>query len=297
MAALERNRPIMFGNIPETYQLNKINKPVRALRWRKSLSLISVFIFVLSSVFFSIRLFEYYAAKQEYSAYQEDIATSSLIVLKPTVEPTHVMASVVKSEPNANKPSEKTHAYYGEIVALKSQNSQTIGWLDVSGTNIQYPVVQASDNDYYTNHTFAGRRNASGAIFLDYRSSDTLSDSCIIIYGHNMKDGSMFHELRKYERNSFLRKNNEIVLTGINEQKVFRVFAAFSCSSDEILLGSNSFTKNEKEWMLARIRARTVINKNGVFPDSDDQLIALITCVGDSAKNYWIVYGYHSTNL
>ena len=81
---------------------------------------------------------------------------------------------------------------------LKAINEDIIGWIQIEGTEISYPIVKGIDNSYYLNHTVQKTYNIAGSIFLDYRNERDFSDSKNIIYGHNMKDGSMFHVLRNY---------------------------------------------------------------------------------------------------
>lgn len=88
---------------------------------------------------------------------------------------------------------------------LSQSNPDTVAWIDFPGQDISYPVVRGSDNEYYLTHTFAGTRNSSGSIFLDFRNTDLmLPGGCTVIYGHNMKNGSMFGQLKKYREKSHL---------------------------------------------------------------------------------------------
>ena len=85
---------------------------------------------------------------------------------------------------------------------------------------LDYPVVQGEDNSYYLSHTFRGENNIAGSIFLDYRNSSDFKDGRSIIYGHNMKDGSMFHGLRKYRNVEFFQAHGRIRLFLPDEQMI-----------------------------------------------------------------------------
>lgn len=87
--------------------------------------------------------------------------------------------------------------------ALKKINPEAVAWLTAKGTKIDYPVVLGEDNSYYLRHLFTGRRNKLGAIFMDCRNHGDFSDKNTVLYGHNMKDGSMFASLTKYRRQSY----------------------------------------------------------------------------------------------
>lgn len=105
--------------------------------------------------------------------------------------------------------------------ALRAINPGVVGWIEVPGSRISYPIVQGSCNRHYLHHTFSGTRNASGAIFLDYRDQlctihYTLSTndplSTIRIYGHNMRDGSMFNSLLNWRGDRFIIHTPESVM-------------------------------------------------------------------------------------
>jgi len=86
--------------------------------------------------------------------------------------------------------------------ALRSVNPNVVGWIVVPGTAISYPITQGTDNTHYLRHTFAGVRNASGAIFLDYRDASAFRGH-VRIHGHNMRDGSMFAPLHGWDGDVF----------------------------------------------------------------------------------------------
>lgn len=86
--------------------------------------------------------------------------------------------------------------------ALKQINPDTAAWISADGTPLNYPVVRGKNNAYYLNHLFTGKRGRMGTLFLDFRCSGDFSDSNTILYGHNMKDGSMFAFLERYKQQS-----------------------------------------------------------------------------------------------
>ena len=85
---------------------------------------------------------------------------------------------------------------YDSLLAI---NSDCIGWIRIDGTDIDYPVVQAADNSFYLHHNFNQESAICGAIFMDYRNDIDLAREHLILYGHQMKDGSMFKELNGYK--------------------------------------------------------------------------------------------------
>lgn len=107
---------------------------------------------------------------------------------------------------------------------LKGINPDIVAWLLIPETEISYPVVQGEDNQYYLKHTFRGEEHIAGSIFLDYRNQPDFSDSRSIIYGHNMKDGSMFHSLKEFQEDGYLEEHGEIwLLLPADIEKIYRI--------------------------------------------------------------------------
>lgn len=90
-----------------------------------------------------------------------------------------------------------------DFTELKKENSDIIGWLYSEGTKIDYPVLQTDDNSYYMNHLFSGETNASGSLFADYRNNGNFSDKNTVIYGHHMRNGTMFGSIEAYREQEF----------------------------------------------------------------------------------------------
>ena len=84
--------------------------------------------------------------------------------------------------------------------------------IQILGLGVDYPVVQGKDNDHYLHYTFDGKANKAGSIFLDYRNRKDFTDSKVILYGHNMKDGSMFSNLKKYQDTGFRKEQGRVLI-------------------------------------------------------------------------------------
>ena len=82
-----------------------------------------------------------------------------------------------------------------DFEGLKAQNPDVVAWIQIPALDISYPVVQGKDNSYYLHHMFDGKENKNGSIFIDYHNQPEFTDSNTIVYGHNMKNGSMFGTL------------------------------------------------------------------------------------------------------
>lgn len=115
---------------------------------------------------------------------------------------------------------------------LLSQNKDYIGWLTVDGTNVDYPVVQGDDNTYYLNHNFLGQPEAAGTLFADSEVGYPETGN-LLIYGHHMKDGSMFGSLKKFEDRTFFEEHGYIRWESGGESEIYEVFAVLVVSGEK----------------------------------------------------------------
>jgi len=116
---------------------------------------------------------------------------------------------------------------------LLVMNPETIGYLTV-GSDISLPVVQRrNDNDFYLNHNFEGETSDGGTLFLDGSNLLTPEDRCLIVYGHNMRNGTMFHSLNQYEDFNYLTRNSLVYFDTLYKNRCYVPFAVFTASMDE----------------------------------------------------------------
>ena len=114
----------------------------------------------------------------------------------------------------------------GSPAALAERNPDFVGWITIEGV-IDYPVVRGSDNSYYLTVTFSGKYNSAGAILMDYRNALGFDEPVCIIYGHNMRNLSMFTPLSSYNDPEFMVKHPDIAITTPEgEARLYRVFDA-----------------------------------------------------------------------
>lgn len=113
-----------------------------------------------------------------------------------------------QDDPTESEAEEKTI----DFEELRKINEDIVAWIQIPGIDVDYPVVQGEDNEYYLHHTFRKEVNKAGSIFLDYRNRADFTEQRVIIYGHNMKDGSMFSNLKKYQDNAFRKESGTAYL-------------------------------------------------------------------------------------
>lgn len=110
---------------------------------------------------------------------------------------------------------------------LYEQNSDLIGWLSIPETVIDYPVMQCGDNEYYLHHNFDREEDKYGCLFVKDIADVNTPGTNFIIYGHNMKDGSMFGALDKYREKTFYEDHSEIIFNTLNEERQYTILAVF----------------------------------------------------------------------
>ena len=126
-----------------------------------------------------------------------------------------------------------------DFAGLQAVNPDVIAWIDIPGLSVSYPVVQGEDNSYYLHHLFTGEYNSSGSIFADCHNQPDFTDQNTIIYGHNMKTGSMFQNLHNYQEREFFDNNRDVTIYTPDAIRHYKIFAAYFYDNRHIL---SSFT-------------------------------------------------------
>ena len=165
---------------------------------------------------------------------------------------------------------------------LLSLNPETVGFLD-AGKNISLPVVQRrNDNEYYLNHSFAGDESNAGTLFLDGSNLLIPEDDNLIIYGHNMRNGTMFHALSLFESADYVRQNPIVRFDTIYENRLYVPFAAFTATMDagsERYLDIRQFLFDEDSFDLFVLKMEKLSTiDTGVDVRYGDRLLLLVTC-------------------
>ena len=111
------------------------------------------------------------------------------------------------TEPGTAEPETEPYVSPINFEELMKENPDTIGWIRVPDTNIDYPIVQGEDNDFYLNHDFYGKENIAGAIYLDFESQGDFVGRNNVLYGHNMKNGSMFKDVNRYKDEAYFKEH------------------------------------------------------------------------------------------
>ena len=172
--------------------------------------------------------------------------------------------------------------YTIDFASLKKKNEDTVAFIKVNGTNIEYPVVKANNNEFYLTHSFDKTVNSAGWVFANYINSFDDSDKNITIFAHARRDGSMFGSLYKVLSNDWYTNKNNLKILFITEKKTYyyQVFATYKVLSEDYYI-KNSFD-DDKEYIefLNKIKNRSVYNYN-VDLSEKDTILTLSTCASN----------------
>ncbi len=163
------------------------------------------------------------------------------------------------------------------ISTLKEDNEDVIGWITFDNMKLSYPIMQREDNEYYLNHTFSGEVNSAGSIFMEAANSSDFEDMHTIIYGHNMKNLSMFGQLKKYKTEEFYEEHQ--FFTVYTEEHVYRyqIFAYYDIAEtgDVYMIG---FEPDEEYREFVNKMRRRSYYDTGLEVTEQDKVITLSTC-------------------
>lgn len=167
---------------------------------------------------------------------------------------------------------------------LKRTNPDVVGWLKVNGTNINYPFVQSSDNDYYLTHSFNKSYNGGGWVFLDYRNNGT-NNKNTIIYAHGRSDKTMFGTLKNVLNNGWLNNTNNYVIkiSTETENSLWQIFSVYRIPTTSDYLQTNFNDETEYQNFLDMIKDRSSHNFDTNVA-STDNILTLSTCYNNSDK-------------
>ena len=168
---------------------------------------------------------------------------------------------------------------------LKQKNSDTVAWINVNNTNINYPVVQADDNQYYLNHSFNKDYNEAGWVFLDFRNNPNFSDKNTVIYAHSRLDKTMFGSLSKTLHQSwYLNKDNHIIrISNEYENSLWQIFSVYKIETEDYYITTSFLEDSDYQEFLNTMVSRSIYNFNTQLT-TNDRIITLSTCYDDTKK-------------
>ncbi len=226
---------------------------------------------------------EYWSGAKEYDQIQEFVMAGDVVVedVERTDEAEETEVVFVPQLQIAQKLSE-----------LKEQNKEVIGWIAFDELKINYPIMQSEDNYYYLTHTFSHGENKAGSVFMDAGDTADFTDYHSIIYGHNMKNGSMFGLLKKYYDEEFYQGNEFFTIYTETQAYRYEIFSAHTVpETDEIytIWYAPGDQAAEYEEFIGRMKRGSWYD-TGVNVSGKDRVITLSTCTA-SDETRFVVHG------
>lgn len=172
-----------------------------------------------------------------------------------------------------------------DLTTLRGINPEAVGWIEIPGTALSYPLVHTSDNIYYLTHTFRGEENKSGGIFIETLNKTDFSDLHTIIYGHNMKDGSMFASLKNYQKESYYTANPYIYIDLADGSHCYQIFSCHEAEVTDITYTIGYGADDMYAEFLNSIKGSSLYD-TGVEVGTGDSVITLSTCTKSGSDRF-----------
>lgn len=185
--------------------------------------------------------------------------------------------------------NEELKEYKIDFEKLRKENPDTVGWLKVNNTNIDYPIVSAKNNSYYLNHDFNKKKNKTGWLWINCLNKLDGEDKNIVIYGHNMHTGAMFGTLKNILKPEWYnnKENEHITFTTESETQIYKVFSIYQIEAENYYIKNDFNTKKAFEEFVDTLKQRSVKKYDIDIESKDFKIMTLSTCADDS--NYRVV--------
>ena len=207
-------------------------------------------------------------------------------VTEAPADPKTVLADAASSEDEEGDGSDVAAPMTRiDLASLQGINSDAVGWIEIPDTSVSYPLVHTTDNTYYLTHTFDNKTNRSGSIFVEASNAADFSDLHTIIYGHNMKNGSMFAGLKNYSDQSYAEAHPYIYVDLADGSHCYEIFSAHEADATDITYTIGYRANDTYASFLDSLKTASLYD-TGVEVTKDDSVISLSTCTKSGEKRF-----------
>lgn len=172
---------------------------------------------------------------------------------------------------------------------LLAQNDDVIGWLLIPNTKVDYPVAQSGDNDYYLHRDLNRKKTDPGTLFMDFRNSENAADRHTVIYGHNMKNGTMFGTLRLFKKEGFYTANRRFTYSTLYEDTQWEIFSAY-ISPPTLDLIQTDFVDDAAFMDFITTRQNKSKYPADLVLKPTDKILTLITCTYEIPDGRFVIH-------
>ena len=255
------------------------------MKKRRFIASILVLILLVSIVRVGWKRYEDALRAREY----EDAARTAGLLPEPE-EVTPPLSTSPPEEEAPPVPEEVRALASIDLEALRDVNPDVAGWIEIPGTELSYPVLSGADNQYYLTRTWTGEANSGGAIFLESTNRRDLSDFHTIVYGHRMRDGSMFGSLRNYRDSAYWREHPAVYVAVDSGVYRYDIFSAQEVSVTGLVYRLDLETSGLEEAFIETCFEDSSLDAN-IVPSAEDRILTLSTCTGRGYATRWVVHG------
>lgn len=253
---------------------------------------IRIAVIVISSVIFLFSVTQIVSYAWDGLRSKEQMAEARRVYEKPELQVANSVEDDSPTEEAGNKPA----FYYDyqiqpQFLPLLELNEDVAGWVQIEGTAINYPVLQAEDNEYYLTRGLDQSENKNGSVFMDYRNEISTKEKHMILYGHNMKNKTMFADLLNYESQWYLEQHPEIQFETIYYSGTWEIFSAyFTDTSDPYLETEFAGTSEEEFASFVTYLKNKSMHNTAVTVEADDTILTLSTCSAEPGEQRFVVH-------
>lgn len=253
---------------------------------------VGILLIVMGLICGGVGIYHYMAEKtagKQYEELKDQVQTETSQALEAfsgKIETEEIMPE--ESETEEKEPPEIPI----DFESLTAQYPDIYAWITIPGTDIDYPIVQREgDNGYYLNHTIDGEKKTEGAIFTEDYNGKEFTDANTLIYGHNMKNGTMFRQLHKYEDRMFFEENREVIIYQPDQILHYQIFAAYVYDNRHLMMSFDFEDPQVFEDYIESIFEKKSMSNNiddSIPITAEDKIITLSTCNGNSEQRYLV---------
>lgn len=217
---------------------------------------------------------------------QPAMSPSPTIESVPTAEPEPMPTAEPEPDP---LPEEMSYLDDIDLATLQTENGDIFGWIEIPDTAISYPLLHGEDNDFYLRRNWKKEDSIGGSIFLEATNSPDMDDFHSIIYGHRMRDGSMFGEIKHYTEQEFANAHPSIWLVLEDEICRYDVFSVRETPTDGLTYRLDLEEKSIQDIFLEDCLDCSTIDTD-IEPRPDGHVLTLSTCTGNGHEKRLVIH-------
>ena len=260
---------------------------------RKIVFVCAVIVMIAGLAFIAVYLLGQREAGKVYEDLQEKVTSPTSEPTKPVETATTKPVETEAATEPVTEPTEPPYVSPLDFDEIREPNEHIYAWMEIQDTEIRYPVVQhPTDDTYYLNHTVEGANRLPGSIYTEKWNSQDFSDFLTVVYGHNMKNGTMFGSLKSFRAKSYMEEHPVISFYTPEGEYHYRIFAAVTYSNAYLPTAFDYETETGRQGFIDSITnvrdLSSYINKD-IEVTTEDRLVVLSTCMGNDAYRLLVV--------